>query len=138
MSSHDLGELANLVRLNRLNRGLSIDDAANSAGMSPVTWTRVERGQSVRGLTYAGVENVFGWMPGAMTRFLEAGATPAPTRDEVRPVSRAKEDPLIAEIWADPALTEDQKMALEQIVRRANADREMVQDRLRRSGRRAG
>jgi len=44
------------------------------------------------------------------------------------------QDPLIVKIWASPNLTDDQKLALERIVRRALADIEMATDRLRRDG----
>ena len=144
MTKHDLSDLGALVHRERLRWGLSIDEAADRAGMSAVTWSRIEKGLPVRALTYAGVERVLRWDPGDSKEFLAAGKPPGQTRiplDGVGPKDSnpgGGEDPLIAEIWADPSLSEDVKMQLEQIVRRANADREMVEERLRRAGRRTG
>jgi hypothetical protein len=73
----DLEALATQVRQARQTAGISIDAAADSAGMSPVTWGRVEKALPVRALSYAGVEKVLGWAPGSVAAIL-AGGEPAP------------------------------------------------------------
>lgn len=130
----DLARLGTAVRRSREMLGLTIELIAKAANVSPVTWGRVEKGLAVRGLTYASVERALAWPAGRAQDILSNIPERPETPDNVGP----DDDPLIAEIWGDPALTEDQKMQLEQIVRRANADRALVEERLRRSGRRAG
>lgn len=87
------------VRDARSRRGLSIEAAAKDAGISPVTWRRVERGQGVYEPTMRKVESYFGVPDGsittafssteAMTAFaarldnLDVSTTPA-TRDHLR------------------------------------------------------
>jgi len=66
----DLAALGARVRSERLHLRLSIDDAAERAGMSPVTWGRVEKGLPVRSLSYAGIESVVGWARGSIDRYL--------------------------------------------------------------------
>ncbi len=72
----DMEALAERVRQARLTAALSVDAAAVAAGMSPVTWARVEKAQPVRALSYAGVEKVLGWAPGSVAAIL-AGGEPA-------------------------------------------------------------
>lgn len=65
--------LGRAVKRGREARRLSIDNAADAAPMSPVTWSKVERGERVRGLTYAGIEKVLGWAPGSVDRIFDGG-----------------------------------------------------------------
>lgn len=46
--------------------------------MSPVTWARVEAGETVRQGSYAGVETALGWTPGSVARFIDTGENPCP------------------------------------------------------------
>lgn len=46
-------------RRERALRGLSADEAARIAGLSPKTWSRIENGQKVRALTLAAAEKAF-------------------------------------------------------------------------------
>jgi len=86
-------KLGQLVRQRRDELGLSKDRAAAEAGVSPVTWTRVEDGAKVRILTYAGVERVLGWRPGACESYLRRNDLP--TLD-----GEYHDDPIISEIMA--------------------------------------
>lgn len=71
-----LADLARFVQRVRVSARLSVDGAAAKAPMSAVTWTKVERGEPVRSLTYAGVERVLGWPQGAIDAYLDEGAMP--------------------------------------------------------------
>lgn len=46
--------------------------------MSPITWGRVESGQTVRELTYAGVERALGWPEDAAVAYLSHRTPPTP------------------------------------------------------------
>jgi transcriptional regulator with XRE-family HTH domain len=61
------------VRRRREDLGLTIDQAAELASLSPVTWSRVEFGRAVRGLTYAAVDHVLEWTSGSSRTILEGG-----------------------------------------------------------------
>lgn len=78
MTNADAREaLGTRVRARREALGLTIDQAAARAdNMSPTTWSRVEAGKTVRGLTYGGVDKVLRWVPGSCTRFLHEGVEP--------------------------------------------------------------
>lgn len=79
MDDHErLGALGKRVRLRREARGLSIDQAAELGTMSPVTWSRVEQGKKVRGLTYGAVDDVLSWPEGACKEFLASETEPVP------------------------------------------------------------
>lgn len=65
--------LGQRVRAARLAAGLSIDAAAEQAGMSPVTWGRVEKGETVRALTYTAVEKILRWQHGSVDAILQGG-----------------------------------------------------------------
>jgi transcriptional regulator with XRE-family HTH domain len=71
-----LAELGKLVRNAREGLRLSVDTAADRSEMSPVTWGRVEKGLTVRTLTYAGIEPIFGWERGSIAGFLAGGPSP--------------------------------------------------------------
>jgi len=45
--------------------------------MGPTTWTRVEQGKRVRGLTLPGIDRVLGWAENASRDFLSGGPDPA-------------------------------------------------------------
>lgn len=60
-----LERLAQRVKERRLELGLASEKAARSVGMSKDTWRRVERGESVRELTYARIEHVLQWAQGS-------------------------------------------------------------------------
>lgn len=68
--------LGTLVRQRRELLGLSIDEAASRAPMGPTTWTRVEQGKPVRGLTLPGIDRVLGWAENASRDFLSGGPEP--------------------------------------------------------------
>lgn len=71
--------LAKYVRERRLELGLAIKRAAAQAGMSKDTWTRIERGETVRGMSYAKVDTTLGWAVGSCEAILR-GSEPLPTR----------------------------------------------------------
>ena len=75
-SPDDRAKIAKLVQRHRGALRLSIDSMAERASMSPVTWGRVEAGDTVRVATYAGVEAAFGWPLGTIARYVEVGNEP--------------------------------------------------------------
>jgi len=62
------------VRALRARDNLSIDDAAAVAKMSPTTWAAVEKGRSIRPMTFAAVEYVLKLRPGALQQVLDTAA----------------------------------------------------------------
>lgn len=74
-----LAELGQRVRARRIAANLSIDAAAKKGDVSPVTWSRVELGRPVRELTFASVERVLSWPPGACRAYLDTGKEPPKT-----------------------------------------------------------
>ncbi|MFF0510992.1 helix-turn-helix domain-containing protein [Streptomyces sp. NPDC004250] len=73
--SHDgRHRLARLVIQLRTKRGWHKNEAAVAAGLTITTYGRVEKGQSVRDVTYTKIENAFGLAPGACMAVIE-GAT---------------------------------------------------------------
>lgn len=96
------GALGARVRRRREAFGLTIDQAAVRGEMSAVTWTRVEHGKKVRGLTYSGVDRVLMWKPGSCAEFLLRGAEPVP----IGPLSADEAADAITEERMDAALRE--------------------------------
>ncbi|MFF7901227.1 hypothetical protein ACFZCV_20880 [Streptomyces sp. NPDC007920] len=66
--------LARLVIQHRTKLGWHKVQAADASGLTITTYMRVEKGQSVRDITYAKIERAFGWAPGACMAVIE-GAT---------------------------------------------------------------
>jgi transcriptional regulator with XRE-family HTH domain len=81
-----LTALGEHVRRRRERLGMSIDEAADAGGVSPVTWSRVELGRKVRRLSYGAVDRVLNLPPGACIDFLQSGeplpSGKRPTTDE--------------------------------------------------------
>jgi transcriptional regulator with XRE-family HTH domain len=118
-------DLGVLVRQTRVAMGLSADKAAERAGMSPVTWLRVEAGQSARELTYGGVEKVLRWRPGSIIGYLKGdkeprGEDPGPAvgSDRRRYAGRSAEDVAaeIRSILDDPHYSEEERLDLAEIL----------------------
>jgi transcriptional regulator with XRE-family HTH domain len=117
----DRRQLAERVHRRRLELDLSINAAARLGSMSPITWSRVESGKSVRELTYAGVDRALNWETGTAERLLRGG-DPAVSHDE-RPATpsgppvRYPDDPVLQHLWNTPddALSDDQRHALVQL-----------------------
>jgi DNA-binding XRE family transcriptional regulator len=79
MANTDAASLARLKRAviqRRVQLGWHKADAATAADLTITTYMRVEKGLSVRDVTYAKIERAFGWAPGACVAILE-GATEA-------------------------------------------------------------
>ncbi|MFB7219384.1 hypothetical protein [Streptomyces sp. NPDC056227] len=79
MAKTDADSLARLKRAvmqRRVQLGWHKADAATAAELTITTYMRVEKGLSVRDVTYAKIERAFGWAPGACEAILE-GATEA-------------------------------------------------------------
>lgn len=55
--------------------------------MSPMTWRRVEEAQSVRDLTYSGVEHALGWPSGSIRSYLAGGDEPRSVEQAQRPAN---------------------------------------------------
>lgn len=77
-----LQRLARLVISRRVELGWHKADAATTADLTITTYMRVEKGLSVRDVTYAKIERALGWAPGACIAILE-GATEAQEAGEV-------------------------------------------------------
>lgn len=78
----DSQRLADVVCHRRLALGLTLNDAAALAGMSHVTWTRIESGRSVKRQTLAKLDAPLQWTPGSARRTF-AGGEPSPLEGEV-------------------------------------------------------
>ncbi|MEV6477665.1 hypothetical protein [Streptomyces sp. NPDC051657] len=74
--------LARLVIKRRVELGWHKADAASKADLTITTYMRVEKGLSVRDVTYAKIEKALDWAPGACDAVLE-GATEAQVAGEV-------------------------------------------------------
>lgn len=68
--------LGELIRRVRGSLGLTIDQAAKRAPMSPETWRKAEVGTRVKPFTMMGIERVLGWVPGSTTTYLKDGVDP--------------------------------------------------------------
>lgn len=66
--------LARLVIQHRTKRGWLKKQAADAADLTITTYMRVEKGQSVRDVTYTKIENAFGLAPGACMAVIEGVA----------------------------------------------------------------
>lgn len=127
---------------------MSIDDAALAADISAMTWRKVEGGQSVRRLTYAGVERALAWKPGSIDLIIDGHLDEASTetllsvngsgKTAVIPaVSMLSTDwpvnALLEMILRDDRLSDERKLEAARVVieARADADRHAA-DELRR------
>lgn len=95
-SGADRQRLATAVVRERSLRGLPAYKAAALAGVSPVTWARIENGERVQTAKLAGVDRVFHWEPGTAEAILAGQDPPLP-------------DPRIAEIMRSRVFTEEEK-----------------------------
>lgn len=116
--------LADRVKARRGTRRLSKDKAAELAGMSPVTWTRVEDGLAVRVLTYAGVEKVLSWPGGSIQAYLDSGDAEPLVVDDPE-ATGAGADALRTPLGGDPSFADAlvaHREALRRLRRAASAD----------------
>lgn len=72
--------LGELIRRTRGALGLTIDQAAERAPMSPETWRKAEIGVRVKPFSVAAIERVLGWAPGSGQAYLESGEEPVAQR----------------------------------------------------------
>lgn len=66
--------LGAFLRVRRGREGLSVETMVERAGLSHMTWRRLEDGYQARPKTYAAVESVFGLPAGSLTRALSDDA----------------------------------------------------------------
>jgi transcriptional regulator with XRE-family HTH domain len=66
--------LARLVVQHRTKSGWHKAEAAEAAGLTITTYMRVEKGQSVRDVTYTKIERAFGLAPGACMAVIEGAS----------------------------------------------------------------
>lgn len=66
----DLQRLGKVVHTERVARSWSKEAAARIAGISSVTWDRVERGLLAQDTKYAAIATAFGWKPDVIHRIL--------------------------------------------------------------------
>ncbi|MFF3127242.1 hypothetical protein ACFVRD_34180 [Streptomyces sp. NPDC057908] len=78
----DRARLKRIVIQRRVELGWHKADAAAAADLTITTYMRIEKGLSVRDVTYAKIERAFGWAPGVCEAILE-GATEAQMAGEV-------------------------------------------------------
>ncbi len=88
--------LAGRVRATRLSRELTMEEAAAAAGVSHVTWRRIEQGQTLKSKSYAAADRFLGFPIGTSAFAVERGSLP-PT-----------EDPGLREIWDSNDIAEMQ------------------------------
>lgn len=99
----DWARLGRLVAAERARRGLTVNQFADSAGVSPRTLQRIEAGHEgpYRNATVSRLEDALGWRPGS-TETVLAGGEPERTRDP--------QFERLAAMW--PSLTTRQRRAL--------------------------
>ncbi|MEE1735926.1 hypothetical protein PUR49_05275 [Streptomyces sp. BE147] len=81
--------LKRLVIQRRVELGWHKSDAATAADLTITTYMRVEKGLSVRDVTYAKIERAFGWAPGACEAILGGAAEAQVAGDVVEGVRYA-------------------------------------------------
>lgn len=98
------GRLATWVvrERNSRDRRWSVEQAARQAGISRITWERVERAQKVQDKTYDAVERAFHLKPGGCEAIM-AGREPEVLDEPVEPESEPEpepepEDPYVADL----------------------------------------
>lgn len=126
-----LGRVARYVRQARLAVGMTIDEAAESVRMSPVTWIRVESGKTVRPLTYSAIERALNWKAGSIDLLVREGTAPG-FEERSTPEAANPIEELVRQVWASEKMPEDRKADLVRIIRRAEADVRAAQDEIRR------
>lgn len=65
-----LQRLADQVKARRAELLMSKIDVVRQAGLTPITYSKIETGESVRDVTYAKVEPVLGWAQGSCQAIL--------------------------------------------------------------------
>ncbi|PWK81647.1 helix-turn-helix protein [Lentzea atacamensis] len=68
--------LGDLVAARRKELGLSKEAAARLAGISSITWKRIEDGDPVQDAKYASASTALNWDPSAMENYLADGLPP--------------------------------------------------------------
>lgn len=84
--SHGRQRLARLVVQHRRKNGWHKIEAAEAAGLTITTYMRVEKGLSVRDVTYAKIERAFGLAPGACAAVIDGAAELQPAGEEIEGV----------------------------------------------------
>ncbi|MEC3974758.1 helix-turn-helix domain-containing protein [Amycolatopsis sp. H20-H5] len=74
-NNDQLTAVGQLIRAARERRRVALKAAATAAGISTVTWRRVERGQSTYGPTHEALENWFGLPSGALSKATDGATT---------------------------------------------------------------
>lgn len=77
-TAEERGNIAVQVTAARVERGWGKEEAARRAGISSITWKRVEDGRAVHETKLRAIEAALGWRDGAMS-VAAHGATPAPS-----------------------------------------------------------
>lgn len=94
--------LAAAVKDARLTLGWSKEEAARRAGISSITWKKVEDGKPVQEHKLKLMADVLGWASGEVFR-IKGGAV-APTRDDARFVSHPTATAAPDVTWSDEAI----------------------------------
>lgn len=80
-SPADRLRLARLVIRRRQELGWHKVEAAQRADLTHTTYMRVEKGETVRDVTYTKIDSAFGWAPGASVAILEGATEAQPAGD---------------------------------------------------------
>src|SRR5438034_5012146 len=88
-TAETLEALARHVRASRQAAGMSVEVAAGAAGISPVTWARIEKGLVAHDLTYIKIERALRWGPGSVKAVM-TGGEPLPRNPSATGNSLAK------------------------------------------------
>jgi len=80
-------QLGQAARARREHLGMTQNQAAQAAGLAPMTWRAMEAGRRAdqRPLTLAGVDRALGWPHGTARAILDGGAPPAPAEGNATP-----------------------------------------------------
>ncbi|MEV5629133.1 helix-turn-helix domain-containing protein [Micromonospora tulbaghiae] len=97
--------LAARVRARRMELGLSVRKAAESAEMDRNTWSYLEDGsRRTAEFKYAGIERALRWAPGSVAAIL-GGGEPTPAD----PAVAVEDDEEIALVRSDPRLSDEMR-----------------------------
>lgn len=111
--------LGKRIELLRQEQRLSMDAAAAMARMSATTWKRVEKGETVRGLTYRAVEDTLGLPRGIINDYL---AKKEPLEALERQPAPQPRSGMLDHLDRTPELTEQERRALKRFAQALRED----------------
>lgn len=94
-ADHNLQELGELIRDERIRRLGALERAAAAGDINHNTWRRIERGRSVRPISYSGIDRAFGVPEGSTLAAAASAEGRARLAREIAASAPELRDPLI-------------------------------------------